>query len=451
MERKRVVIIGGGCAGLSAAYTLKKQGVDFVLLEAGPQTGGRVGNVQVGDYTYGIGAVMTEPQWTTTFNYLNELDLADKAHSVEKQVYGFLYKGKVHFLALGPDTKPMDLVRFRGMPYRAYFQAALFYLAIRKYVNGMTKGSHDFSTLSEVSNISTAAFGQQHGGAELVNRILSPFLGSMTLARANQVSVAHPIALLSLMKGMSYVDGGLGIITDSLYEQVKDHVRFSTPVKKVVIVNGAITGVETNDGFIEADEVICATDAVVACQIMPDLPPAIRKPLETCEYSTTYNYVFGLKKKVVPDHYMSFMIAKSEDSILSAIYDENSKAFGTRGPEGAGMMRVFTAGWKDAELKALSEEERTRRVIKEVQKFLPEFPDQPLFTDVIRWDRAVNLEAPGQYVAIQDMLQNHNRDVKGLYLSGEYLFLVACTEGALATGKEAAEQLVADRMQLAVR
>ena len=53
--------------------------------------------------------------------------------------------------------------------------------------------------------------------------------------------------------------------------------------------------------------------------------------------------------------------------------------------------------------------------------------------------------------AIQDMLQNHNRDVKGLYLSGEYLFLVACTEGALATGKEAAEQLVADRMQLAVR
>lgn len=45
--------------------------------------------------------------------------------------------------------------------------------------------------------------------------------------------------------------------------------------------------------------------------------------------------------------------------------------------------------------------------------------------------------APGQYVAIQDLLHNHFNDVRGLHLAGEYLFLIACTEGAWSTGADA--------------
>lgn len=51
---------------------------------------------------------------------------------------------------------------------------------------------------------------------------------------------------------------------------------------------------------------------------------------------------------------------------------------------------------------------------------------------------------PGQFVAIQDLLDNHLHDVSGLYLAGEYLFPIACTEGALATGKKAAETVIDD-------
>ncbi|HAX17721.1 MAG TPA: hypothetical protein DCY00_03895 [Actinobacteria bacterium] len=34
------------------------------------------------------------------------------------------------------------------------------------------------------------------------------------------------------------------------------------------------------------------------------------------------------------------------------------------------------------------------------------------------------------------------KDVEGLYLAGEYLFLIASTEGALATGKKTAEMII---------
>jgi len=32
--KRRVIVVGAGCAGLSATYTLRKQGVDVVALEA---------------------------------------------------------------------------------------------------------------------------------------------------------------------------------------------------------------------------------------------------------------------------------------------------------------------------------------------------------------------------------------------------------------------------------
>jgi protoporphyrinogen oxidase len=445
MEPRKVVIIGAGCAGLSAAYTLQKKNVDFVVLESSGRYGGRVGNKQKEGFTYGIGAAMTEPQWKTTFSYLTELGLTEKVRPVEKQCYAFWNNGKVHYLTLGKDTSLFDLLGFRGMPFKTYFQALKFILSINKYRKALSKGNNDFSVLSEISSTSTANFGLKHGGDEVVNRILNPFLGTMTLARASDVSVAHPIALISLMQGMCYLDGGLGILLDALYEQVKEKVQFNTAVEKIVIEDGRIKGVKTSSGMIEADQVICTPDAVLTLNLIPDLPDSMRKPLQTCKYSSSYHYVFGLKKRIVPDYYLSLMLPASEHSILSTIFDENSKAFGVRGPDGGGLMHAFTAGWHDDELISLTEEARTRRVIQEIQKYFPEFPDQPLFTDCIRYDRAINLEAPGQFTAIQDLIRNHMEDVRGLYLAGEYLFLIASTEGALATGEQAAERVLKTR------
>jgi monoamine oxidase len=107
-------------------------------------------------------------------------------------------------------------------------------------------------------------------------------------------------------------------------------------------------------------------------------------------------------------------------------------------------MICATRGWEDEKLAKLSPEERRRLVIGEIQRFFPAFPDEPAITKLFRWERAVNTESPGQFVAIQDLLKNHMRDVQGLYLAGEYLFLIASTEGALMTGRQAAWMVIED-------
>ena len=291
--------------------------------------------------------------------------------------------------------------------------------------------------------MSTEEFVLKHGGPLALEWFFHPFLSLMVLARPMDISVAHPISLFALMKGMRSIQGGMGVITAGLYEKVKDHVRLNTPVKKVVLQDDKVVGVETQDGFVAADQVICGLDALVTRQVIPDLPETMRKPLETCHYSSTYYYQFGLEKPIVEPKETAFYVVTmppSEDTIL----DFMSLASISKDKP---VVIIPTRGWEDAKLKDLTPVERRRQVLDEIQRYVPQFPSEPKITRVYRWDRAVNLESPGQFVAIQDLLKNHMRDVSGLYLAGEYLFLIACTEGAMATGKQAAEMAVEDLLQ----
>jgi phytoene dehydrogenase-like protein len=447
MGDKPVVVIGAGCAGLAAAWTLKKAGADFLVLEARDRPGGRCWSMRKDEFLLPIGAGFTEMQWEVTHRIIRELGLEKQAHHEKSMRVAFWRNGSKHYLFKGTVPEMArnlpEALRFRGLPFKAYPQLARLGLATYRHMRRLDPAARDFRPLLGLGEVSSASFAIKNGGPEVLDHVISPVVGTMVLARPEEVSIAHLVALAFLAGGVCVMENGMGSINQGLYEKVKDRVRLSVPVKRVVLENGRVKGVQTGDGFIDADQVICATDAVTARKIIPDLPESMRRPLETCGYSSTYNYIFALERKITPDHLVATLIPGSEKSILSALFETAGGAMRTA-PEGAGLMYAFTAGWRDGELGRLSDEERRRVVIREVQKFWPEFPDEPLFTECIRWDRAINLESPGQFPAIHRLLEHHYRDVRGLYLAGEYLFLIACTEGGFATGDRAARMALDD-------
>ena len=75
MESKRVVVIGGGAAGLSAAYTLKKHGANVILLEANDRVGGRLGGDRVDGFLIDEGADFFTPSYDVAFRMCDELGL----------------------------------------------------------------------------------------------------------------------------------------------------------------------------------------------------------------------------------------------------------------------------------------------------------------------------------------------------------------------------------------
>jgi protoporphyrinogen/coproporphyrinogen III oxidase len=328
---------------------------------------------------------------------------------------------------------------FTCFPLKIYPQLLRTFKAIFKYMKMVDKKNHDFEALLEISASSTEDFVLKYGGPEALEWMFHPFLATMVFGRPKDISIAHPISLFSLMKGMRSLEGGMGLLTERLYEKVKDSVKLSAPVEKIVIEDNKVSGVNTPGGFIEADYVICAVDAVSALKIAPGMTPPMRSSLEKCRYSSTYYYQFGLKKHFLPSgtDFFVLMIPAGEDTVLAWA------AKGSR-PGEKPVMIFATRGWEDDKLKNLNGQERQKLVIKEAQRFFPEFPDEPEIAKVWRWDRAVNLVSPGQFPAIMDLVKNHYRDIDGLFLAGEYLFLIASTEGALASGKSAAEMVIGD-------
>jgi protoporphyrinogen oxidase len=437
----RTIIVGAGCAGLSAAYTLQKAGVDFTVFEASEVYGGRCRNVDEGGHRFAAGAGMTEPQWHTTADYIKDFGLT--AVTVPKQTYGFKVKDSLEYVMIGGGLK--DKVRFlpayadfvrKAFPPATYPQLLKVAAKIKRQMRRVDTDSHDYEALRQVSDISTEDYVRRHGGQEAVDYVFHSYLATMVLARPRDISFAHPLALLSFMKGMKVIVGGMGELTRCLYQRVQRHVRLGTPVEEIVIEDGRAVGVRTKDGFEAADEVICAVDAHDALALAPGLPPHFRRALASCGYSSTFGYKFVVEGDLdLNPNVLAIMIPAPIDTYLSTLFV--TKAGDTW------RVAPFTRGWRDEELVPMDPDARRALVIREVQRFIPDFPDEPAYTKVFRWDRAVNLEAPGQFRAIQDLIDNHADDVPGLHLAGEYLFLVACTEGALLTGKQAADKIVA--------
>ncbi|MBE9136112.1 FAD-dependent oxidoreductase [Nodosilinea sp. LEGE 07088] len=93
-QPKTAVVIGGGLAGLAAAYELSQRGVAVTLLERSPQLGGKIASwpIQVGDESFMMehGFHGFFPQYYNLFGLVNELNIRQNFKSLD--YYSLVYK-----------------------------------------------------------------------------------------------------------------------------------------------------------------------------------------------------------------------------------------------------------------------------------------------------------------------------------------------------------------------
>ena len=93
-QGRRVVVVGGGLAGLACAYELSQRGFEVTLLERSPQLGGKIASwaIQVGDETFMMehGFHGFFPQYYNLNHLVEELDLRQNFKSL--QYYSVVYR-----------------------------------------------------------------------------------------------------------------------------------------------------------------------------------------------------------------------------------------------------------------------------------------------------------------------------------------------------------------------
>ncbi|MBN2027268.1 MAG: FAD-dependent oxidoreductase [Actinobacteria bacterium] len=436
----KIIVVGAGTSGLAATRTLRKRGADVVALEAKDVAGGRIVGGRREGYTMDLGAQFFFKFYDTTFGLCRELGLGNDIVSFPFKV-AIARNEKLYPAVAGLDPRELwrsrhDLLRFRGLSIPGMLQfARIMPLMLRR-----RRDLHfiDYGNMLDLDDESFADLAIRRGGKDVLEYLFQPVASCLTLGEPEDVGAGYGLTLLwYALNGLFTLKHGIGSLAERLYEECANDVRLSTPVKRIVIDGGKVKGVETEEGLMEADAVICTATATKALQLMPGLPDGLRKPMEKVTYSACCHAMFGLEDHLLPEGWYAVGLPRLAGSSMAGFTDNTIKSpYYT--PPGGGMVHCFTFGNHAFELNSMPDAEVFSRLKGEIRRFIPSMPQEPLFSEVYRWDEAVCLSPPGMLREMNVLKRERYRDVKGLFLAGEYLNMPS-VDGSLRSGIDAAE------------
>ena len=436
---KRVVIVGGGPAGLAAAYTLRQRGVEATVLEAADQAGGRMAGEVVDGFSISTGAQFFNGASSTAQRLAGELDVPNHTMRLAGGAMSQLVKGNIR-----RATFP-NLFAMRLYSPKAAWQTLKVMRKLRSRRKDLLADDYAGLFDMDIPGVSFADYVRQHGGPEMVAQVCDPFTVSIVLARPHRVGALFGVHCLFSALGNPFQtfknpDRGIGAFAIALSEACADFTQLSCPVEEVVVRDGVVCGVEAEDGLHQADAVICASPATTARRIIPSLPEEVSDALGEVTYSSCCHVVFGVEGHPLDKGIYLIMIPTEAGFKLGCVADATLAA-PRSAPEGMGLIQAYYPEQHSDELFALTDAEITQRCIEEIRQVVPEMPREPLFSRVYRWTEAACLHPGGTLAAMHRLRSGSVPGSEGLFLAGEYTYIPG-VEGALRSGIVAAENVL---------
>lgn len=446
----RVVIVGGGAAGLAAAYSLKQRGISPILLEAKDKVGGRLRCDRVDGFCLDEGADFFCSSYDVVFRLCEELGLPLVRSEMN---LGWYRSGRWVVTMAGYSARAM-IKNLRVFQTLGPISPAVIVSALRLVHEIRRQSEHlNFASDCRLAELDgEESFGEyldRLGVPETFRVTLKGFL-EMTMGEVEPSGAAYMRTYVSemfLKNSELYVpERGAGSLSHALADACGDVVRVSAPVRRVLVKDRVATTVILDDGSIEADAVICAVPATRVPAIIPDLPADVRSTLGNVNYSTGCRVVIGLDRPPLPVGWHGALYPEDGTPLLL----DQSINLPDIAPPGKSTLDLLVGRDRAEELLSLDDEEIKRQLLSDARRnpppgsALPD-DDEGIFTRVYRWKEAVCMAAPGMFQAVAEMRRRLAQNVDNLFLAGDYMS-VPSVNGALASGVAAAET-VADRLK----
>jgi len=214
MSQLRIGIIGGGYAGLTAAYELQKKGYAITVLEKYDAWGGQAATLPLlgtriehfYHHLFGSDAHI--------LGLMDELGLSDQLRWIESKV-GWFYEGRI-----SDFVTPMDLIRFRPLNLFNRIKLGLMYLYLQRVNDWQrleTITAHDWI----IKNM----------GQEIYDKVWGPLLRGKFGEMANQVSMTWLWGKIKVRgssrqgatatEKLAYPMGSFEIITQALVDRLQ--------------------------------------------------------------------------------------------------------------------------------------------------------------------------------------------------------------------------------------
>ena len=441
---RRVVVIGAGLAGLTAADLLVAAGCDVVVLEASDRIGGRA-------FTRGDGFIEGQyaeagAEWIDTVHVrahalLDRLGLSvDPNATTWTAVRRWLYRsGRL----LGPDqltelepTLGDDLDRFES--------------ALVEVAAGIDDPARpqDHPRAAEFDALSIAALVDRLELHQLARLFVTRNMQGEFAAEPSDVSVLFVAQqrAVYIQAGAQHgtieaqrLIGGISGLTDGLAATLPSGtVRTGQRVVAIDRWQGDGTAVvRTSSDAYEADDVViaCSLVALRNVEISPPLPDALRAAIGSLGYGTVTKTALQYESRAWPAGYAT------TEGDAQRVYEPTVAAPGT-----AGILMAYTGGDGGRRLGHMAEVERIADIERSQREMYPDLPAR-----VAGFSRAWSAEPlfggsyavyrPGEIGRFWEVLR---RPYGRLHLAGEHTATwTGYLEGAIESGETVAARVLA--------
>ena len=437
----RVGIIGGGAAGLAAAYELTKQGHYAEVFEAAPFLGGQASTFEVGGGQLERGYHHLFVSDTAMTELIHELGLGDKLAWLESKV-GFYHSGRIWDFAT-----PMDLLRFKPLTLLQRLRLGLWTFALQKTRNWQ-----------KFEGVTAQDWLTRHLGAETYRTIWEPMLRGKFGEYYDQISMTWLwgkiyLRVASREKGLQkerlgYPMGSFGEVFDRLGERIVEQggaVHISARVNRVAVDdNGAATGLEVQLAGQEAevreyDAVIATTPSYVFTRLVSDLPPDYLDKLVNVRYLAAVLIILTLDRPLSPKYWLN--IADRSLPFVGLIEHTNMIDPALYGGRHIVYLTNYTA--RESDLYQKNDAELLEDFIPHLQKINPEF-DRSWIREY--YHHKVDGAQPIIGVNYSQRIPDHRTPIRNLYLANTTQIYPEDrgTNYSVRMGRQVAEMVVRD-------
>jgi len=444
MESKKAIVIGAGISGLTAAWSLKKQGYEVKIIDKKSRTGGVVDTYSDSGFKAesGTNCIMVHSQ--QVLDFLDEVGMTDEILEIKSSAKKrFIVKdGKI----LAVPTNPISAMLSRIFTFKG--KCRIFKEAL------ITPSDYD-------TELSVAEFASRRFGNEVLDYAFDPFMTGVYAGNLEKLSARWALPKLwsleqkygSIIKGAiksMFEKGknggkfktkiisfkhGMNQLASHLSYLMKDDISIDCKVLSVDYDQGKWNVVTDNEDSSDTyDKMILAVPAYALKSLpLPGNASLLLDALNKIEYAPIASVTFGFEKNQIShplDGFGVLIPSKENMSILGSLFV--SSMFDGKAPSKHATLTTYIGGMRNPELVEKDIPELCDIAYNDLQKLLG-INGKPIFQKVFKWKKGIAQYNLG-YGAFVECIDEFEHEFPNIKLIGSYrggIGIGSCIENAL--------------------